>query len=387
MTALSNKYGAYNLAQGLMWLPPDPCLMEEAQRAFSDHTLHQYSLPAGVYELRAIIAHLSERFFGTAYDPDREITVTAGATEALFAAIQALTLPGDRALFIEPAYDSYLPAFEMGGVQAEPIPIEITPQGAYLDWNAVEARLEKGVRLLLLNFPHNPTGRVLHPEDIRTLEELLGRYPTLHIIVDEAYEFMYWHPDPFEATLLPPRSVRQSPLLRERSVIIGSLGKILGTTGWRLGYIAAPAKLTAQIRAVHQFITFCAPTPLQVAAARYLEGNPDRVLFFHEGLLERRKLFTELLRSHTNLPLLPPEGGYFILIRPPDNGLTDLHLAEYLTQAAKVATIPLSPFYHDGRNTGWLRLCFARPVEMLKQAALQLGAMYPAAQSIGHQPE
>ncbi|MCS6895609.1 MAG: aminotransferase class I/II-fold pyridoxal phosphate-dependent enzyme [Bacteroidia bacterium] len=387
MTALSEKHGAYNLAQGLMWLPPDPHLLEEARSAFTDHTLHQYSSPAGVPALRTAIAMLSEKFFETPYDPDREITITAGATEAIFSAIQALTLPGDEALFIEPAYDSYLPAFQSGNVQARAVPMEISEKGARLDWEAVAASLSEKTRILLLNFPHNPTGRALHLEDVHILETLVARYPRLYLVVDEAYEYMYWHPDPSQATPLPPLSVRQSPILREKSVIIGSLGKILGTTGWRLGYIAAPAELTARIRAVHQFITFCAPTPLQIAAAKYLHSNPNRVFFFHDTLLARRKLFVELLRTYTSLKILPPEGGYFVLIRPTENQLPDIQLAEHLTREAKVASIPLSPFYGDGTDPGWLRLCFARSVDMLKNAAQRLGEVYPADQPTDHLTE
>lgn len=387
MTALAQRHGALNLAQGLMWLPPDPTLLEVAAEVFSDFTPHQYTLPAGSPSLREVLAHLSERFFGTPYDPAAEVTITAGATEAIFAAVQALTQPGDEAVFIEPAYDSYLPAFQIGGIQAHPVALTITPEGISLDWEAVAAAITSRTRLLLLNFPHNPTGRVLHPEDIVFLEGLLTQYPFLHIIVDEAYEYMYWLPDPEEEQATAPRSVRQSPFLRSRSVIIGSLGKVLGVTGWRLGYVLAPPALSHRIRTVHQFITFCAPSPLQEVAARYLGAHPDRVFYFHQALLARRRQLVSLLRAHTGLTVLPPEGGYFVLVRPPNSTLPDTILAEELTRLAKVATIPLSPFYRDGTDPGWLRLCFARPVEMLMEAARQLSQVYPAALSSAHPNE
>lgn len=387
MTSLANQEGALNLAQGLMWLPPDPALLEEAARAFSDPTLHQYSLPAGILDLREVIAGLSERFFGATYDPASEVTITAGATEALFAAVQALTQPGDEAVFIEPAYDSYLPAFQIGSVRPYAVKLQITSTGIHLPWEEVEKRLSPKTRLLLLNFPHNPTGRTLHEEDLKALEHIVELYPQLTLIVDEAYEYMQWHPNSDVTESLPPLSVRQSPLLRERSIIVGSLGKIVGATGWRLGYVLAPAPLSKALRAVHQFITFCAATPLQFTLARYLGASPDKVLYFHAALLERRKIFIRHLRTFTHLEVLPPEGGYFVLVRPPSTNLPDTTLAEELTRKAKVASIPLSPFYGDGINTGWLRLCFARPTEMLIQAAQQLGRVYPAGLPSAHLTE
>lgn len=384
MTALAQQHGALNLAQGLMWLPPDPELLETAARVFSDPATHQYTSPAGLPSLREVLAQLSGQFSGAPYDPVEEITITAGATEALFAAVQALTQPGDEAVFIEPAYDSYLPAFQTGGVQARAVALTIAPEGISLDREAVAAAITPRTRLLLLNFPHNPTGRVLHPEDIAFLEGLLERYLQLHLIVDEAYEYMCWAPDPAVEEFIPPRSVRQSPLLRDRSVIIGSLGKVLGVTGWRLGYVLAPPALSRQIRAMHQFITFCAPSPLQEVAAQYLGTQPERVFYFHKALLERRRRFVSLLREHTDLELLPPEGGYFVLVRPPVPFPSDAALAEYLTRTVKVAAIPLSPFYGDGTDPGWLRLCFARPMEMLIEAARRLGQVYPAGLSSAH---
>jgi len=387
MTALARRHDALNLAQGLMWLPPDPALLEIAKEVFSDSTLHQYSAPSGVPELRAVVSKLSERFFGVSYDPETEVTITAGATEAIFAAVQALTKPGDEAVFIEPAYDSYLPAFQIGGIHAHAVKLSIQPEGISMPWAELFEVLSPRTRLLLLNFPHNPTGRVLHPEDVSVLEGLLTRYPDLYLIVDEAYEYMYWAPDPMEVRAIPPRSVRQSSLLRERSLIIGSLGKVLGATGWRIGYVLAPADLTERLRAIHQFITFCAPTPLQVVAARYLGEKPERVLYFHQALLERRRAFVELLRAHTNLAVIAPEGGYFVLVRPLEKTLSDQALAEYLTCEARVAAIPLSPFYGDGTDPGWLRLCFARPMEMLTAAAQSLGRVYPAALPSAHPNE
>ncbi|MCX8112314.1 MAG: aminotransferase class I/II-fold pyridoxal phosphate-dependent enzyme [Bacteroidia bacterium] len=384
MTALASQYEALNLAQGLMWLQTSPVLLEEGIRAMSDPSLHQYTHPAGFYPLRETLAHLSERFFGVSYDPVSEISITVGATQALFSVVQALTKPGDEAIFIEPAYDSYLPALQIGTLKAYAVSLDIRPSGVFLHWEKVERYLSPRTRLLLLNFPHNPTGRVLRPSDVKVLEEIAQRFPELVIVVDEAYEYMYWHPDPEREEALPPRSLRQSPLLREKTVIVGSLGKVVGATGWRLGYVAAPAPLTTRIRAVHQFITFCASTPLQVAVARYLSADPHRVFYFHAALLERRKAFVSLLRSHTSLEVLPPEGGYFVLVRSNNQDLPDRLLAEHLTRTAKVAAIPLSPFYKDGTDSGWLRLCFARPMDMLREAAQRLGQVYPAGLSIAH---
>lgn len=376
MTALAQKHGALNLAQGLMWLDPDPALLQIAGQLSQEPTAQQYTSPAGDLSLRQTVAQLSSAYFQTPYDPENEITITTGATEGLFAAILALTQPGDSALFVEPAYDSYFPAFALGGVKATSIPIPLHPEGIAFPWEAVEARLSPAVRLLLLNFPHNPTGLCLDAEGLTRLEDWALRFPNLLFVVDEAYELMTWHPDPERMESLPPLSVRQSPILRERSVVVGSLGKMVGATGWRLGYVAAPPPLTEAIRSVHQFITFCAASPLQRSVAAYLGSGVERALYFHAALLERRRFFLAALRTETSLQVLSPAGGYFVLIRVPLT-LPDIPLAEYLTREVGVAPIPLSPFYQKGTDPGWLRLCFARPLDMLKEAVERLSRAFP----------
>lgn len=386
MTALAQAHQALNLAQGLMWLEPDPLLLQLAAtqlRQPGDH--HQYSFPAGYLPLRSQVAALSERFFGVPYDPHTEITIVVGATEGLFAAILALTTPGGEALFVEPAYDSYLPAFRLAGLQARSVSIPLQLPWSF-PWDRLEEALSPATQLLLLNFPHNPTGLCLRRTDLPRLEAIVERFPQLHLVVDEAYELMTWHPDWSREEEGTPVSVRQSPLLRQRAVIVGSLGKMVGTTGWRLGYVAAPAALTEAIRAVHQFIPFCAATPLQAVVAAYLAEDLDRARYFHRSLLQRRRFFLERLVESTSLEVLPPEGGYFVLVRPLGVTCGEVELAEALTHQAKVATIPLGPFYQSGKGGGWLRLCFARPVELLEEACERLSQVFPQAGASNDRP-
>ncbi len=378
MTALARAHNAINLAQGLMELPPDPALLQELVRQASA-PVHQYTLPVGIPLLRQVVAHLSRHFFGVSYDPDTEVTITTGATEAIYAAIAALTDPGDSVVFLEPAYDSYLPAIQIAG--ARPVPLRLEEPTFTIPWEKLEKAFQQGAHLCLLNFPHNPTGRCLHEEDLQAFRTLSERYPEVIFIVDEAYELMVWESD-------RPLSFRQDPLLRERSVIIGSLGKLLGMTGWRLGYTLAPESLTTSIRTVRQFITFCAPSVLQATAATYLSQDIERATYFHPALLERRQLCQELLAEYTCFSGLTCEGSYFFLLPIREHTQEkDTAFAEYLTRAYGVATIPLSPFYHDGYDPGYLRLCFARPMEVLREGIRRLGQAFPkAGQSNGHRP-
>ncbi len=373
MTALAQAHQAINLAQGLMELPADPDLLQElTEQSFA--SVHQYTLPIGLPFLREVVARLARYYFGAAYDPATEVTITAGATEAIYAAIAALTEPGDGVVFLEPAYDSYLPAIQMAG--ARPIPLRLEEPTFAIPWEKLQEALRQGARLCLLNFPHNPTGRCLSSEDLQAFQALAERYPQVTFIVDEAYELMAWAPDkPLPAK---PLSFRQNPLLRERTVIVGSLGKLLGMTGWRLGYTLAPPPLTTAIRTVRQFITFCAPSVLQATAAAYFSKNIERATYFHTALLERRQVCQSLLAEYTPFTDVRCEGSYFFLLPIRDyTEEKDVAFAEYLTQAYGVATVPLSPFYHDGYDPGYLRLCFARPVEVLREGIRRLGRAFP----------
>ncbi|MCS7188471.1 MAG: aminotransferase class I/II-fold pyridoxal phosphate-dependent enzyme [Bacteroidia bacterium] len=385
MTALAEQCGALNLAQGLMWLEPDPILLEYARENIINPSLQQYSAPAGLPALRRTVALLSEYYFSTSYDPESEITITTGATEGLFAAVVALTRPGNKVVFLEPAYDSYLPAIQMAGAFPVPFSLELHSQGVRIPWEAIVQSIDTHTDLLILNFPHNPTGRQLKAEDIEWIERISLLHPHLHFVMDEAYELMTWHTDPYKAESVPPLSIRQSSLLRSKAVIVGSLGKMVGATGWRIGYVLAAPSLTQKIRSVHQFVTYCAGMPLQEVIARYLGEAPERAKYFHQALLERRQLLIRLLVEHTSLEVLPPEGSYFVLVRPPIKEKDEL-LAERLTREVGVATIPLSPFYHNGHDPGWLRLCFARPIEMIEEAVVRLKRVFPVGLPISHLP-
>jgi methionine aminotransferase len=383
MTALAKVYQALNLAQGLMELPPDPYLLSLLQD-IAQTSCHQYSLPAGLIELRQVVAALSEKYFGAPYDPETEVSISVGATEGIYAAILALTRPGDKVVLLEPAYDSYWPGIKLAG--AEAVPLRLEPPSFNPPWQAIEEAFRKGARLCLLNFPHNPTGRRLYPEDLATFHALAQKYPQVLFVVDQAYELMVWEKEADRPA--QPLSFRQNPLLRARSVMVGSLGKLLGMTGWRLGYTLAPPELTEAIRAVRQFISFCAPTYLQEVAATYLAEDLGRATYFHEALLERRRVFRELMAEVTAFNDLTCEGSYFFLL--PIWAFTaepDRVFAERLTREYGVATIPLSPFYHDGYDPGYVRLCFARPLEVLREGARRLGRAFPkAALPTAHRP-
>ncbi len=373
MTALAQAHKAINLAQGLMELPPDPLLLEVLVRESTSST-HQYTLPAGLLALREVVSALSHHYFSVSYDPETEVTITVGATEALYTAISALTEPGDVVVFLEPAYDSYLPAIQMAG--AHPVPLRLEEPTFAIPWEKLHSAFQRGARLCLLNFPHNPTGRRLHPEDLLALRTLAERYPDVLFVLDEAYELMVWQANsPFAAQPLSPR---QDPFLRSRAVVVGSLGKLLGMTGWRLGYTLAPKSLTTRIRTVRQYISFCAPSLLQATTAAYLQEDLTRATYFHNTLLERRQITQNLLAEYTCFTNLDCEGSYFFLL--PIHAHTradDIAFAEYLTRVYGVATIPLSPFYHDGYDPRYLRLCFARPVEILTEGIRRLGEAFP----------
>jgi methionine aminotransferase len=363
MSALAQQHGAVNLGQGFPDYPIDPALIalvDEAMRAGHN----QYPLSAGVLALREAIAAKVQRLYGRAYDPEREVTVTTGATQGLFTSIQALAHAGDEVILFEPSYDSYIPAIQLAG--ATPLPMPLQVPGYRIDWDAVRRALSPRTRMIVLNTPNNPGTSVLTAEDVAMLAEVTRDRPIV-VISDEVYEHMVYDGAAHQ-------SIARDAELAGRSVVIGSFGKTFHATGWKVGYTLASPALTAEIRRVHQFTVFTVNSPAQYGLAAFLQ-DPSR----YEALprfFERKR---DLLRSalaDTAFELLPCAGSYFQLARYDRLGTEPAAaFAQRLVREAGVATIPLSAFYHDGADHRVIRFCFAKRDETLHAAAARLSAL------------
>ncbi|GAA3918584.1 methionine aminotransferase [Hymenobacter algoricola] len=362
MSQLAAEYGAINLAQGFPDYDPPQVLSGALARHATTPGHQQYAPMPGLPRLREQISRKTALLYGVpAPDPDTEITVTSGATEALYAVLAAVVRPGDEVLVLEPAYDLYGPAIRLqGGV---PVYVPLCPPGFRPDWDLVAAALTPRTRLVLLNSPHNPSGAVLTAADLRTLGQLLEHSATL-VLSDEVYEHMVFDGQSH-------RSALQEPLLAERSFVLSSFGKTYHATGWKVGYCLAPPLLTAEVRRVHQFVTFAVSTPTQHALADVL---PDAELYTSlPGFYQRKRdLFADLLRD-SRFELLPAQGAYFQLARYAQiSRQDDVTFAQWLTREVGVAVVPVSAFYHDRQDHGLVRFCFAKRDETLRAAAARL---------------
>jgi methionine transaminase len=363
MSRRARELDAINLGQGFPDYDIDPRLTELVQEAMRAG-YNQYAPMPGMPQLREAIAHKLAGSYRQAFDPELEITVTLGATEAIFSAVQALLGSGDEALVFDPAYDSYAPAIELAGARCVHVPLE-PPQFRY-DWERIAAACSERTRLLIINSPHNPACSCIGAQDLVHLAELARRLD-LTIISDEVYEHIV-----FDG--LVHHSVLSLPELRARSVAIYSFGKTLHATGLRVGYAVAPPELTAEIRKVHQFNTFTIATALQWAIARYLTEHPgigsELGAFF---AAKRDRLIAALSGSGLTLPRA--EGSFFQLI---DYGrissACDSDFADELLTRAGVATIPLSVFYQQPPPMTLLRLCTAKRDDTLDVGAARLAA-------------
>ncbi|RYU80257.1 methionine aminotransferase [Hymenobacter persicinus] len=363
MSQLAAECGAINLAQGFPDYDPPRVLSEALARHATTPGHQQYAPMPGLPRLREQISLKTARLYGVpAPHPDSEITVTSGATEALYAVLAAVVRPGDEVLVLEPAYDLYGPAIRLqGGV---PVYVPLRLPDFRPDWDLVAAALTPRTRLVLLNSPHNPSGAVLTADDLRTLGQLLDNTPTL-VLSDEVYEHMVFDGQQH-------RSVLQEPALAERSFVLSSFGKTYHATGWKVGYCIAPPLLTAEVRRVHQFVTFAVSTPTQHALADVLP-DPELYTSLPEFYQQKRDLFAGLLRDHTRFELLPAPGAYFQLARYHRiSSEDDVTFAQRLTREAGVAVVPVSAFYHDRRDHGLVRFCFAKRDETLIAAADRL---------------
>ncbi len=366
MTLLAQETGALNLAQGFPDYDPPLALREALARHALAPGGHQYAAMPGLPRLRAAIAAQVARLQpgAPAPDPDAEITITAGASEALYAVMAAVVRPGDEVLVLEPAYDLYGPAIRLqGGV---PRYVRLPAPNFRPDWDAVRAAFSARTRLVLVNSPHNPSGAVFSAADWDALAALVDGTDAL-VLSDEVYEHLV-----FDGTLR--LSARQHPGLHERSFVVSSFGKTYHATGWKVGYCVAPGALTRELRRVHQFVTFSVSTPTQLALADVLEADPADA--HARGLAPfyqaKRDLFRGLLAG-AGWDLLPVPGGYFQLAGYGGfSGAPDTVFAEELARRWGVVVVPASAFYHDGYDPGLVRFCFAKEPQTLEAAATRL---------------
>jgi methionine aminotransferase len=366
MTLLAQQTGAINLAQGFPDYDPPLALREALARHALASGSHQYAPMPGLLRLRQAIAAQVGRLqpAAPAPNPDTEVTITAGATEALYSVLAAVVRPGDEVIILEPAYDLYGPAVRLqGGV---PRYVRLPAPDFRPDWEAVRAALTERTRLIMVNSPHNPSGAVFDAADWDALASLVEGTDVL-VLSDEVYEHLV-----FDG--VAPRSARQHPALRARSFVVSSFGKTYHATGWKVGYCLAPAALTAELRRVHQFVTFAVSTPTQHALADVLEA--DATDTHARGLAgfyqAKRDEFARQLAG-AGWDLRPVPGGYFQLAgyaQLSDKG--DLAFAEELARSWGVAVVPVSAFYHDNFDAGLVRFCFAKESATLQAAAQRL---------------
>ncbi|MEN3292118.1 MAG: methionine transaminase [Burkholderiales bacterium] len=365
MSALATEKGAVNLGQGFPDFNCDPALVDAVTSAMTKG-LNQYPPMTGVPALREAIAKKVENIYGYSYDPVSEITVTAGATQAILTAVLCCVHPGEEVIVIEPAYDSYLPAIELAGGKPVFVQMEVSANGYSVPWAKVKAAVTTKTRLIMINSPHNPTGSVLREADIRALADIV-RGTDILILSDEVYEHMVYDGARHE-------SICRHPELASRSFVVSSFGKTYHVTGWKVGYVAAPAALTAEFRKVHQFNVFTVNTPVQHGLAQYM-SNAGPYLELPAFYQHKRDLFRGGLKS-TRFKLLPSDGTYFQCVEY--SAISDMPEAEFskwLTTEIGVAAIPVSAFYNQPKESGIVRFCFAKKDETLKTALERLAKL------------
>ena len=355
--------GALNIGQGFPDYPIDPRLSDALVEVIGEGR-NQYAPMEGVLELREQISRKLQMSYGRHFDPGTEITVTCGGTEALYDAIQAVLGPGDEAIIFDPAYDAYDPAVRLAGGRS--LRIALSPPTFRFDWDQVREALSDRTRLVILNSPQNPSCTVADREDLDALAALIRDRP-ITLLADEVYEHVLYDGRRHASVLAHPE-------LRERSFTVFSFGKTLHATGWRVGYCVAPPAMTRELRKVHQFNSFSIVSPLQYAIARYLAACPDAWAGLAAFFEAKRDLLAGLLRG-TGFEPLPAAGTYFQLV---DYGAlsrdNDIDFADRLIREAKIATIPLSPFYAIPPRMTLLRLCIAKRDATLEAAAERLCA-------------
>lgn len=367
MSRLANEHRAVNLGQGFPDFP-GPDFVKDAAKAAIDADLNQYAISHGSPRLRAAIARTWNERYGADIDPDREITVTSGATEAIYDAIQAFAGPGDEIVVFEPFYDSYLPSAIMAGATLKPITLEAP--GWTFSAEAAAAAFGPRTRVLLLNTPHNPTGKVFKRQELEMLAELCRRWDVV-AVTDEVYERIL-----FDGAEHVPLATL--PEMWPRTLTINSTGKTFSMTGWKIGYAIGPAELNAALRSVHQFVTFASATPFQDAMGLALEEAPG--LGYYDQLsrdYHQRRDALRIALEDVGLSTLPVEGAYFLMADVSQLGFADdVAFCRWLMTEIGVAAVPPSAFYLDPTRAPLLaRFCFAKRPETIQRAAERLRAI------------
>jgi methionine transaminase len=366
MSALAQEHGAVNLGQGFPDFDCDPELINAVTQAMRQGH-NQYPPMAGVPELRERVAEKISQLYGHAYDPATEITITAGATQGILTTILALVHPGDEVIVLEPCYDSYEPNITLAG--GKTIHVALTPGEFRPDFSAIKQALNTKTRAIIINTPHNPSGRTWSATDMQQLAQLL-RDTRVILISDEVYEHMVFDGKAHQ-------SVARFPALAERAVLVSSFGKTFHVTGWKVGYVAAPKELMNEFRKVHQFNVFTVNTPVQYGLAEHML-RPLNYLSLWEYYQNKRDIFRSGLSS-SHFKLMPCEGSYFQCVNYAEisalKSMTELEACKWLTTAIGVAAIPMSAFYATANEQQLVRFCFAKKDETLNRAIEKLNAL------------
>lgn len=356
MSALANEYNAVNLSQGFTDFPVSTELIDRIN-FYMKKGFNQYAPMPGVPELRKAISKMFIQSHGAKYNPDTEINITSGATQALYTAISAFINPDDEVIIFEPAYDSYAPAIVVnGGVVRYS---ELHFPDYRINWDKTKKLINERTKMIIINSPHNPTGSILHEEDLKQLEHLL-KGTDIIVLSDEVYEHLIFDN-------IQHQSVCRFPDLARRSIVVGSFGKTFHATGWKTGFALAPENLMKEFRKVHQFVVFAVNTPIQMAIADYLkdEKNYTNLGSFFQ---QKRDFFVEAIQS-SRFKIIPSYGTYFQLLDYSNISEKDeMSFAEELIKEHGIASVPVSPFYHDNKSNSALRFCFAKEESTLKKA-------------------
>ncbi|MCO6499479.1 MAG: methionine aminotransferase [Vicingus serpentipes] len=357
MGELAHQNNAINLSQGFPDFESSPELINLVTEAMKKG-FNQYAPMAGILPLREEIAKKVERLYGTTYHPETEVTVTAGATQAIYTAIAAIIREGDEVIIFTPAYDCYEPAIELNGGKS--VFVQMHAPNYAINWEQVKKLINQRTKMIIINTPHNPTGTILKEEDMLALEKIISNTDIV-LMSDEVYEHIIFDGQEHQ-------SAAKFPKLAERAFIISSFGKTFHNTGWKMGYCIAPKNLMAEFRKTHQYIVFSANTPIQHALAAYLK-NDNNYLGLNSFYQQKRDLFTSLVKD-SRFEILPSLGTYFQLLRYSTiTAEKDTDFAIRLTKEKGIAAIPVSVFYHHSVDEKVLRFCFAKKDETIEKAA------------------
>jgi methionine aminotransferase len=364
MSNMAAEHGAINLSQGFPDFPV-PTPLVDLLTKYLKKGLNQYPPMIGVEYLRQEIMRKVHKLYGVKVDMSDEITVTSGATEALFVAIQTLVRPFDEVIVFDPAYDSYEPAITLAQGKTVHIDIDLeSTASSGIDWDLVKAKINHKTRAIILNSPHNPSGRILDQSDIDSLSDIIAD-TDIFLISDEVYEHMVFDKQRHISLL-------ENDFLRSRCFVISSFGKTYHATGWKVAYCISPPELTKEFRKIHQFVTFTTHTPTQWAIAEFMEYHSEHYLALPDFYQQKRDLFLEKLKE-SNFGLRPTAGTYFQLADYSKiSDVSDVEFANYLTQKVGVAAIPISVFCDVAPHTRYVRFCFAKNDDTLIEACEKL---------------